>query len=459
MKMLLIDFRPGGNARQFLRDGWSFQERVGIWAIGPESSLSMPPVSTAGPHRLSIKVFPMIRPPNVPYQRVELRVNGQALHNQKLGAGERQIDCVIPQGLLHTTTNNELVVSHPDATAPSRILLQSADSRPLALCFERLELDHLEAHDSLSSGTPTQAQDSSAGVDKARPLIICFGGADGCEIAGILRSFPPFDTAFELRFVKGVVSCTAMLNALSSRDRTRLVGVWEQVSIANEDKRFDFQNYSFSSAVHIRFPRLSLHCLWPLQGHDPRLTAESLYPGGRYPYTDIAGVHLHSNSLNLDDDDLYNAYLKLSTSLMPDLADQWKLDESRWLALDSCCDVKVASFIKTNFARQRLFYSPDMPGAPLLIYIAEHLMGSLLPRTQFQPSELYREFSSYVHGYQGMFYDQAPIHPCVLDAFKVPGLSAEFEYRREFSKRTFREHILDYIRWAPWFAGGRAKGE
>jgi hypothetical protein len=408
---------------------------------------------------MSIKLFPLIRPPNIIHQRVELIVNGQVLHNHKLEAGERRIDCVVPQGLLHTKTNNELVVSHPDASAPSGVLPRNTDSRPLALCFELLELEDLEAHDNLPRETPTQVQDSLAGSDKARPLIICFGSADGREIAGILRCFPPFDAAFELRFVKGVVSCTAMLNALSGRDRTRLVGVWEQVSIASEDERINLQNYSFSSAVHIRFPRLSLHCLWPLQGHDPRLTAESFYAGGRYPYTDIAGVQLHANSLHLDDDDLYDAYLKLSTSLMPDLTEQWKLDESRWLALDACCDVKVASFIQTNFARQRLFYSPDMPGAPLLIYIAEHLMGSLLPRMRVQPSEFYREFSGYVHGYQGMFYDQAPMHPGVLETFKVPGVSVEFEYRREFSKRTFREHILDYIRWAPWFAGGRAKGE
>jgi hypothetical protein len=460
--VLQIDFLPGGNAKQFLADGWSFQEPIGIWTVGTESSLSLPPAATSGAHCLSIKLFPLIHPPTVARQRFELILNGRAIHKDEIETGERRITCVVPEGLLNTRVDNKLVILHPDAAIPREVSPKGLDSRRLAVCFRLLELEHLAAHNAKVENFHARENDSFAalpGDDGVRALVLCFGRATCAEIAQILRSFPLFDAAVELRFAKDLASCIEKIKSLSDKDRTRLVAVWEQISAANNDNKVELRKYVPSSAVHVSFPHLSLNCLWPLQGHDPRLIPEPLYPSGRYPHTDIVGVQLHGDSLHLNNEDLYAAYLELSISLMPELLERWKLDESRWVALDSCCDVKVAKFIHTNFARQRLFFSPEMPCAPILIYIAEHLIGSLLPRIQLQPSELYSEFSNYVHGYQGMFYDQAPIHPYVLKAFNVPGVSLEFEYRREFSKRTFREHILDYIRWAPWFAGGRAAGE
>jgi hypothetical protein len=454
--MLQIDFLPEGNAEHFLREGWSFQESIGIWALGTESSLSLPPAATSEAHLMSIRLFQPIGPPKVFRQRLELILNGRVVHRDEIEPGERKISCVIPEGLLSTHVDNNLVISHPDAAASRDASQKSLDPRQLAVCFVSLELKHLLAHDTKVANE--RAADSVASVphnDEVRALVLCLGNAVSREVVQILQCFPLFDAAFELRVAKDVPSGAAILNSLSNNDRKRLAGVWEQVSVADETR--ELQRFVPASAIYVRFPHLSLNCLWPLQGHDPRLIPEHLYPGGRYPYTDVAGVQLHGESLNLSDEELYEAYLELSARLLPDLEEKWKLDELRWQALDAHCDVKVAKFIRAKFKRERLFYSPEMPCATLLTYIAEHLMGSLLPTMQLQPSGLYREFSTYVHGYQDMFNDQTPIHPSVLKAFNVPGVSLDFEYRREYSKRTFREHIVDYIRWTPWFAGGRAR--
>ena len=266
-------------------------------------------------------------------------------------------------------------------------------------------------------------------------------------------------SAVQFTAFTNVNSFAAAWSILSSKDRARLAAAWEQISEAPIDDKATSQRSAFPPSVHVRFPALALNSLWPLQGDDPRLVPEPLYPGGRYPYTDIAGVQLSGDSPQMNDEDLYAAYLALSGRFLPDLNDRWKLDEAKWRELDSCCDIKVTEFITANVKRQRLFYSPAMPCAPILINIAQHLMGSVLPSMRVETSSLFRDFSRYVRGYQGMFYDQAPIHPGVLEACNVPGVTANYEYRREHNKRTFREHIIDYMRWAPWFAGGRAHGE
>jgi hypothetical protein len=319
----------------------------------------------------------------------------------------------------------------------------------------------LEVEDIITVGAPefpallTEPLIAAPDRDRAPFTILCLGNAVSRELVQIVRSFPAFSAVFRVRLAKDVHSGAAILASISDRERSQLAGVWEQVSLANGNT-VDLRDFLPPSAVYVRFPHLSLSCLWPLQGEDPKARPEALYPGGRYPYTDIAGIQLRDASLNMSDDDLYDAYLELSSRLMPDLDENWTLDESRSLALDSYCDVKVTKFLSTNFERERLFYSPELPCAPLLLYVAEHLIGSVLPRMQLQPSALYREFLGYAHGYQGMFYDQAPMHPQVLEHFRVPGVSLDYEYRREYSRRTFRDHMLDYIRWAPWFAGERA---
>jgi hypothetical protein len=452
-----IDFLPGGTAHQFLQDGWSFQEPIGIWAVGAQSSLHLPPARTSGASHLLIKLSPRVLSPKALRQRLELTLNGQVIHSEVLQSDATRIACAIPEGLLHTEVNNSLVISHPDAVAPRDVSSTNTDPRRLAVCVRYLELEYQVA--SQETPAPDELPAQQLGDARERPLVLCFGNAICREIVLLLRSFPPFDAAFELRLVKDVNSFAVALNSLSNKDRSRLAAAWEQISNAHVDDKAIPKSSGLPANVHIRFPALALNSLWPLQGDDPRLVAEPLYPCGRYPYTDIAGVRLSGDSAEMNDEDLYATYRTLSRSLMPDLPEKRKLDESKWHELDSCCDIKLTEFITANLRHQRLFYSPEMPCAPIIINIAEHLIGSVLPDMRLQNSTLRRDFHRYVRGYRGMFYDEAPIHPDVLEAFNVPGVTTTYEYRREHNKRTFREHIIDYIRWAPWFAGGRAHGE
>lgn len=460
--MFRIDFLPGGNALQFLQDGWSFQEPIGIWAVGAQSALDLPPAATSQADHLLIKLLPRAISPKASRQRLELVLNGQVLLSEELPINAARIACAVPQGLLRTEGNNHLVISHPDAVAPRDVSPTNSDPRQLAICVRSIELGYQATSQVAPKNTPAtneQLPASQPGDDRARPLVLCFGNAICRELTQLLRSFPPFDAAFDFRFIKCERPFAAVMNSLSGRDRARTAASWEQISNVQSRDQAALTGTSLPPSVHVRFPTLALRGLWPLQGDDPRLAPDPLYPGGRYPYTDIAGVQLCGDSAKMSDEDLYAAYLSLSRSLMPDLTERRKLDESRWYELDSRCDVKVAEFITAHVKDERLFYSPEMPAAPILTNIAGQLISSVLPDMRLPTSTVLRDFSRFVQGYQGMFYDQAPIHPDVLQTFHVPGVTTDYEYRREHNKRTFREHILDYIRWAPWFAGGRAHGE
>ena len=82
--------------------------------------------------------------------------------------------------------------------------------------------------------------------------------------------------------------------------------------------------------------------------------------------------------------------LRSSRRCMPDRNEKWKLYEAKWRELDLCCDVRVTEFITANVKHQRLFYSPAMPCAPILINIAQHLMGSVLPSMRVETPALSR---------------------------------------------------------------------
>ncbi|WP_158804255.1 WcbI family polysaccharide biosynthesis putative acetyltransferase [Acidisoma sp. L85] len=451
--MLPIDFLPGGNAKRFLQDGWSFQEPIGIWAVGSESAVLLPPVIASAPRRLSVQLFPLIAPPELMQQRVELILNGVLIYQTALTAEERNLTCAIPDELLQPDATNRLVIVHPDAAAPRDLNPLKTDPRRLAVCLRRIEFE-TPAKPGTQVEVASDQRNPRGPIAVAprneRRLVLCRRDTLSSEIAQILRFFPPFEDAFDLRLITGTTPWSIVLQSLSPQDSGRLAAVWDQIVPEAVNQEPYLRGILPQSATYIRFPRLFINCLWPLRGHDPRLALEPQFPKGRYPYTDIAAAELRNEQLN--DDALYARYMQRSAELMPDLDVEWDRDVSAWRTLDARCDVQLCPFIISHFHTTRLFYGPDLPCAPLLAYLVEQLLGGLLTQMQFSPSDVYNQFSDYIYGYQGMFLDQAPVHPFVLRKFNVPWLSTTYEYRRGHSKRTFREHIIDYIHWAPWFA-------
>ncbi|MBV9783879.1 MAG: hypothetical protein JO264_08670 [Acidisphaera sp.] len=447
---LEMDFLPGGDAGARLGEGWSFQEDGGIWAVGPASAITLPPAPSAERGRLEFLCWPMLMPPHLPRQRLEILLNDRPLYSGELTSLEPvRIGCDIPPGTLRSDGENRLALLHPDAAAPAAFSPDRGDRRPLAILAMALRID-------APVETPAELQPAAVQADAQGPtgrgLVLCSFSPVAFEIGRILDSFPPFEDAFELRFVQNDVDSGNILQTLAEADRRRVVAVWEEVADRPAEPYTNSRHPIPRSIARVRFPRLTMRCLWPLAGPDPRSVPEPpFYPKGRYTHTDGAALQLLDEA-KLADAALYDRYIAVSHAMLRDPESGLAEDAARWRALDARCDVKVTGFILENFRSVALFYAPEVPAGALLAYVTEHLLASLLPGLAMRPSELYRQFAFYIHGYAGSFFDQAPIHPALVETFGLSYLPAEPRYRRGYGARTFREHILDYIRWAPWFS-------
>ena len=230
----------------------------------------------------------------IAHQRLELILNGKVIYSEKVARSATAIAWNDPEGLLKTEVNNHLVISHPDAVAPRDISTANTDSRPLAICVRSLELEHLAPGEGTTKeSTPANQKPASQvpGDDRARALVLCFGNAICRELVQLLRSFPPFDVAFELRLLKRCqLRCCWVEFSLKqgSRSTCRHLGTDFQRPCKGQGRITDICP---SRRTAVKFPTLTLNSLWPLEGDDPRSVPEPLYPGGRYPYTDIAAVH------------------------------------------------------------------------------------------------------------------------------------------------------------------------
>lgn len=454
---LTIDFRHEGNAATFLGEGWSIQESDGIWTVGEASQLTLPPCPGNCAFVLEMVAWPMVHAPALLQQKLEIYLNDHVVYSAMLSEPEpRVINFQVPPGVLHDDTPNVLSLHHPDAAAPADFVASHLDYRRLGIHLVSLSIEAV-----LGEAPPAQpAAQAAAGhsVDD-RGVILFSWGETPWEISCVLEGFPPFDDAFRFHFVDNSTPWNSALAKLSERDRRRVIAIWEEVASPPEqdgtskrDARDTSPGHRRNGPRRVKIPRPIADCLWPLRGHDPRLVLEPpLYPRGRYPYTDRAAFNLVAEK-ELPDDALYARYLAHSEQIMPDLAAAFSRDVESWTALDRGCDVRIREFIVANFRSSRLFHAPETPAAPLLAYIVEHLLATLLPTLPVLPSAFLHEFAYYIHGYQGPFQNQVPVHPLVAERLGLSFLAPDERYRRGHTKRTFRQHILDYIRWEPWFS-------
>ena len=443
---LSIDFAPGGNAQQFIKEGWSFQESEGIWGIGLESSLRLPAAPEPGFHRLEMIASSLAGSPHVETQRLAVVVNGKKILSDCFKQrAPRPVQCIIPNALLRVDRENEIILHHPDAISPARFRSGRGDHRQLGICVLRLKIELLRDHSAVPTAPPQRGRIARS----KRKLVLCRWTTVLYHVGCMLESFPAFDDTFEMRYIRGDADWGKAIDALPDGDRDRLAVLLEEVT---ETSQQITSQHNLDEVIHFRIPKLSMDCLWPLRGHDARLRPEPpFYPDGRYPLTDIAALQLAGEVAT--DDELFDRYLVLSQRLMPDLESGLARDVERWRARDACADVKVGDFILAQFRAVPLFHGPNVPAGKLLRHVVEQLLGALLSSFPMSPSELYQAFDEFVHGYQGPFFDQAPVHPLVVEGFGISFLSPNYLYRRGHTKRTFRKHILDYIRWTPWFTG------
>ena len=131
----VLRFGEGGGSERFRREGWSETEKPFTWALGPRAKLKfkLPPGNR--PLGLRMRLAGMNKPPEVPYQPVEVRVNGTTVAHWQV-ALRADFTAVIPLHVVRKKPHLAIELRFPAATSPKSLGL-NADSRLLAVsCFE-----------------------------------------------------------------------------------------------------------------------------------------------------------------------------------------------------------------------------------------------------------------------------------------------------------------------------------
>ena len=126
----------------FLREGWSTAERAFTWSIGTESVVELPPIADEGTSLIvQLLLRPFVVAERLPFQRLELTVNGKAI-----GACDLRTHAVVEFELPATTDRGDtpitLTLGVPNAAVP-RPLNGAEDDRVLGICLERIIIRRL----------------------------------------------------------------------------------------------------------------------------------------------------------------------------------------------------------------------------------------------------------------------------------------------------------------------------
>jgi hypothetical protein len=133
-----IDFRRGGNSREYIREGWYEAEPNHTWTRGTYSNVMVPLQEPACRYALRIDAWPFAVPGKLEEQPLVLSVEGCLLAKFVITPGNRIIECELPRKNIGGVC---LVIrlDHPNAARPSD-LGRGADNRELAVAFRTLDV-------------------------------------------------------------------------------------------------------------------------------------------------------------------------------------------------------------------------------------------------------------------------------------------------------------------------------
>jgi hypothetical protein len=137
-----LTFGSAGDAQLYTTNGWQSPEESHRWTDGNTAEMRLPLAQPIGDALLTVEVFP-VTSGRTPAQTVHVFANGAEI-------GQWQVDRQSAQHLLvfashsHGRDSLELRFELPDAFSPHSHGT-SADNRILALAFQSLRLDPLNA--------------------------------------------------------------------------------------------------------------------------------------------------------------------------------------------------------------------------------------------------------------------------------------------------------------------------
>jgi hypothetical protein len=427
-----------GNLAAALGSGWSSEDAFS-WAIGAESELTLPLLGDNLAYILRLDVHPAIFPPKVPMQRLMIRAGKTVLGSFEIIARETLV-IPLPVELTRGVEHLNLTLIHPDAVRP-RDHLQVHDSRRLTLCFHSASLEQPDAEKRQTPSTP-----GSAKLEPVHGVIA--GDSTARRICEVICKLPSLKGRIGLRFLDLSKPPDEAVAHLPPESLETMQFCWLQLNAGTSETRDAFRQRLTPDCVSRTFFAPIVNALWPFLGPDARAVEEpGRYAPSRYPYGDRLAQALITMSLP---DDV--------TCLMYDMsAEQESLDFEALFASDlrrlraeaRKSDMHLANFIEQNISSSRLFIAPARVGPVLLREIVDQILDDALVRDVVQPETLSAELDTLLDGYVG-WQEEVPVHKRVASHFNLAWWSPGMKYRWMNNEYTYRDYVLDYIRWVQW---------
>jgi hypothetical protein len=134
-----VSFGQGGASERFRESGWNKTEEKFTWTEGLGAVLRMRVPATDSSVTLKMKLAALAKEPELPFQLVEVDVNGKKIADWQVGSDPVEFTAAIPDDL--TKAGGELTITFktPKATSPKALGI-NADPRVLGICCLELEL-------------------------------------------------------------------------------------------------------------------------------------------------------------------------------------------------------------------------------------------------------------------------------------------------------------------------------
>lgn len=179
MTVTCVAFNEGGNSGGIARDGWADPEAHGRWTDGPIATLRMAGLAAGVAHAVLLELAPLLAPPALTGQRLEVSVNGHVCFAGRLESADPvrfalPAEAVTPDGVA------EFIFRCPDAVSPKQLGM-SGDTRRLGFCFWQLVLTTGERAAAVPAPAAPVAAEAADGRTEFRydgTCPIC-GGTEG----------------------------------------------------------------------------------------------------------------------------------------------------------------------------------------------------------------------------------------------------------------------------------------
>ncbi len=135
----LVDFTIGGGSEPLKVSGWSKPETGFTWTQGSTATLAARVKPTDSPVTMRFKAAGMIKPPDLPFQPVEVFVNNDKVAELQI-ADTAEFNVAIPQGMTKAGGLLTITFRTPKAASP-KALGQNEDERVLGIRVFNLTLD------------------------------------------------------------------------------------------------------------------------------------------------------------------------------------------------------------------------------------------------------------------------------------------------------------------------------